>query len=120
MTSFRRLRYGCCKGAHDADGCWARGPTFQPSHIQKAVQQYNLKHGVKPLCPPSEKQPLRGATFGAPTQRTSYGPSTERQPPFTRPQFRTMSLKSSQDQVDDDNDVLYLKSPDITDDDHVK
>ena len=44
----------------------------------------------------------------------------ERRPPFTHPQFWTMSLESSQDQVDDDDDVLYFQSPDITDDDHVK
>ena len=31
-----------------------------------------------------------------------------------------MSLKSSQDQVDDNDDVLQFKSPNITDDDHVK
>ena len=55
MTSFHQLRCDCCKGAHDANGFWAREPEFQPPHIWKAVQKYNLKHGVKPKRPPSEK-----------------------------------------------------------------
>ena len=69
MTSFCRLHCGCCKGAHGADGCWACVSEFQPPHIRKAVQQYNLKHGVKPKHPSSEKPPTpRGATFDTPTQ----------------------------------------------------
>ena len=58
MKNFQQIRCSLCEGAHDADGCWAHGPESQPPHIQKAVQQYNLKYGVKSKCPPPDKQPM--------------------------------------------------------------
>ena len=76
MISFHRLGCGCCEGDHNTDCCWACGPEFQPLHIRKAVQHYNLKHGVEPKRPPLEKAPTpRGASFGAlKQQRPTFGP----------------------------------------------
>ena len=69
----------------------------------------------------------QGATFGAPTQRTSYDPLAQRRSQFPGPQFWSMSLPSSQDQADDDDNdnILYFKCPGIidvapSDDNHVE
>ena len=103
MKGFCQLCCGCCEGAHNVDEYGTSGPEFQPLHIRKAVQQYNLKHDTKPKSLSSEKPPMpRGSTFGPPAPRqATFGQ-----------QFWDISLPSSQDQVDDNGDIIYFKSSD--------
>ena len=50
----------CFRRGHHAGTCVIRGPNFVPADIQRRAQQYNLKHGDKPL------EPLRSWTKNTP------------------------------------------------------
>ncbi len=91
-----------CNGKHvgGSDGCWARGPQFQPEVIRKQVEQINLRDGNKPKSPPEER---------VTPPKSSYGKKNLR--------FKAMSIQSEEQLQSTLDDIVAELEEDITNND---